>query len=218
MAVAWTGVGKVNAAMTTTLLIEHFQPSEVIVTGIAGTVNSKLGVGDVIIAEKSVQHDLGFWTEAGVESKGYKNRLTGEGNPVFFAADARLLDMAERAASGVTLKSVVIGGEERPAKVKKGVVATGDTFIMSPQKRAELRRRLSADVVEMEGAAVAQICYQQGISHIIIRGISDTADEKAVQDADTFENIACENSAAVVLKMMELMESQQLSGQGRQKQ
>jgi adenosylhomocysteine nucleosidase len=98
------------------------------------------------------------------------------------------------------------------------VVATGDTFIISAQKRDELRSRLGADAVEMEGAAIAQICYQRGIGHIVIRGICDTADKKALEDANTFQDIACNNSATVVLKMMELMESQQLLGQGRQKQ
>jgi adenosylhomocysteine nucleosidase len=203
--VAWTGVGKVNATMTTTLLIGHFQPSVVIVCGIAGAVNPELGVGDVVVAEKSVQHDLGLWTEAGFESKGFRNRLTGERNPVFFAADARLLDIAERAVEKVMLKSISIGVEERPAKVKKGLVATGDTFIMSPQKRSELRRRLGADMVEMEGAAIAQICHQRGIAHIVIRGISDTADEKAIADAENFQEIAAYNCASVVMQMVQLL-------------
>lgn len=206
--VTWTGIGKVNAAMTTTLFIEHFHPSEVIVCGIAGAINPQLCIGDVVIAEKSVQHDLGVWTEAGIENKGYDNRLTGKQNPTFFMADERLLDIAVRAKDKTTIKSVTIEEKERFPKVIKGVVVTGDTFIMSPQKKAEFQSRLGADAVEMEGAAIAQICYQRGIAHIIIRGISDTADEKATQDVDTFQNIAIENAAAIVCEMAELMKTQ----------
>jgi adenosylhomocysteine nucleosidase len=185
----------------------------VIVCGIAGAVNPELGVGDVVIAEKSVQHDLGLWTDSGVESRGFENRLTGKKNPVFFAADAKLLEIAERAAKGATLRGIRIEGKEKPAKVKRGVVVTGDTFIMSQRKKTELFGRLGADAVEMEGAAIAQICYQRGIAHIVIRGISDTADEKAAVDVDTFQNIAIENAAAVVCEMAELMATQARTGQ-----
>jgi adenosylhomocysteine nucleosidase len=210
--VTWTGVGKVHAAMTTSLFIEHFRPREVIVCGIAGAINPQLGVGDVVIAEKSAQHDFGFWSDAGVESRGFDNRLTGEQNPIFFAADARLLDIAMRAADQTVLKSIGNEGKQTQAKVKKGVVVTGDTFIMSPQKRVDLRERLGADAVEMEGAAIAQVCYQRGIPHLIIRGISDTADEKADKDVNTFQSIALGNAAAVTCKMMELKAVQQTAG------
>ena len=210
--VTWTGVGKINAAMTTTLFIEHFHPNEVIVCGIAGAINPQLSVGDVVIAEKSLQHDYGRWTDASIERSGTINRLTEKRNPKFFTADERLLDVAGRAGDQTSLKIITIEGKERPTKVIKGVVVTGDTFIMSPQKKAELRNRLGADAVEMEGAAIAQICYQRGISHIVIRGISDTADEKAVQDMGIFQNIAIENAAAVVCKMAELIKTQSQTG------
>ena len=75
--IAWTGIGKVNAAMTTTLLIEHFQPNKVIFTGIAGAVNQQLQPGDIVIAEKTAHHDMGtIWPE-GLFHKGVKNRLDG---------------------------------------------------------------------------------------------------------------------------------------------
>ncbi len=212
--IAWTGIGKVNAAMTGTLLMEHFRPREVIVCGMAGEMNPELQVGDVVIAETSCQHDLGFWTKTGIERKGYQDRLTNEFNPVFLAADERLFVAARRAGQEVTLRGTKSEGQARPAKVLTGVVVTGDTFIMSPQKRAELRSMLGADAVEMEGAAIAQICHQRNIPHIIIRAISDTADEKAMQQLNVFQKVACENAAAVVLEMMEVMQSQRLQ-QGR---
>ena len=82
--VAWTGVGKVNAAMTTTLLIEHFKPKHVIVTGIAGAVNPELKPGDIVIAKKTAHHDMGTVWPEGLFYKGVKNRLDGLENPVFF--------------------------------------------------------------------------------------------------------------------------------------
>ncbi len=202
-AVTWTGMGKVNAAATTALLVEHFRPGEVIVCGIAGAINPQLGVGDVVIAEKSAQHDLGLWSDAGIESKGADNRLTGQQNPVFFAADERLLAIALRAGDQTVLKSI----EGTQAKVKKGVVVTGDTFIMSPEKKVDLQKRLGADAVEMEGAAIAQVCYERGIPHLVIRGISDTADEKADKDVNTFQSIAIGNAVKVTCKTVELIQS-----------
>ena len=84
------------------------------------------------------------------------------------------------------------------------VVVTGDIFGASTAKRTELRERLGADAVEMEGAAVAQICYQQKIPCIVIRGISDKADEKALEDVEKYSKIAAENAASLVVKMIEI--------------
>ncbi len=195
--VAWTGMGKVNAAMTTTLLIEHFRPSEVIFTGIAGGINRDLRPGDIVIAEKTVQHDLGIFTEKGMQNTGETNPLNEKMNPVFFPADERLLKFAEMAAQKIALENIKTSiGERRPG-ILKGVVATGDIFVSSSAKCAELRKRLGADAVEMEGAAVAQICYQQEVPCIIIRSISDNADENAQEDMNKFYIMAARNSAAL---------------------
>jgi adenosylhomocysteine nucleosidase len=205
VAVTWTGIGKVNAAATTAILIEYFRPREVIVCGIAGAINPQLGVGDVVIAEKSAQHDLGFWSDAGIESRGFDSRLTGQKNPVFFAADEKLFATAMRAGNQTVLKGVATDGKQTQAKVKKGIVVTGDTFIMSQQKKIDLQKRLGADAVEMEGAAIAQVCYERGVPCLVIRAISDTADEKADKDVNTFMNIAIENEVKVTCKTVELM-------------
>jgi adenosylhomocysteine nucleosidase len=87
--VAWTGVGKINAAMTTTLLIEHSKPSRIIFTGIAGGANPQLHPGYIVIAEKTAYHDMGTLWPDGLYRRGVKNRLTGWENPVFFPADER---------------------------------------------------------------------------------------------------------------------------------
>ena len=203
--IAFTGIGKVNAAMTTTLLIEHFQPDKVIFTGIAGAVNRQLQPGDIVIAEKTAHHDMGtIWPE-GLFHKGVKNRLDGWENPVFFDADERLLRLAERAAEQVELSSIQIISGQRTPKVVKGVVVTGDAFIASTDKCIELRKKLGADAVEMEGAAVAQLCYQRGIGYLVIRSISDNADEGAVLDKQTFYIMAAKNSSSLVIELVGLL-------------
>jgi len=203
--IAFTGIGKVNAAMTTTLLIEHFQPNKVIFTGIAGAVNQQLQPGDIVIAEKTAHHDMGTIWPDGLFHKGVKNRLDGWENPVFFDADERLLRLAEHAAEQVELSSIQIISGQRTPKVVKGIVVTGDAFIASTDKCIELRKKLGADAVEMEGAAVAQLCYQRGIGHLIIRSISDNADEGAVLDKQTFYIMAAKNSSSLVIELIGLL-------------
>ena len=203
--IAYTGIGKVNAAMTTTLLIEHFKPDKVIFTGIAGAVNRQLQPGDIVIAEKTAHHDMGTVWPEGLFHKGVKNRLSGWENPVFFDGDEQLLKLAERAAQQVELRSIRIISGQRSPKVVKGVVVTGDSFIASAEKCAELRKKLNADAVEMEGAAVAQLCFQRGIGYLVIRSISDNADEGAVLDKQTFYLLAAKNSSSLVIEMLGLL-------------
>ena len=200
--VAWTGVGKVNAAMTTTLLFEHFKPKHVIVTGIAGAVNPELRPGDIVIATKTAHHDMGTVWPEGLFFKGVKNRLDGLENPVFFPADEELLKVARRAVDHIKLKAIETVTDSKPPKIITGVVVTGDSFIASAGKCAELRKRLDADAVEMEGAAVAQMCYQRRIGCLVIRSMSDNADEGAVFDKQMFYLLAAGNSADFVAEMM----------------
>jgi len=206
--VAWTGIGKVNAAMTTTLLIEHFRPNEVIFTGVAGGINPELSPGDIVIAEKTAQHDSGTLWPDGFEYRGARNPFDGWRNPVFFPADERLLKLAERAAEQVELETIKTSIGERAPRIVKGVVVTGDVFVASPEKCIELCNELGADAVEMEGAAVAQICYQQGIPCLVIRSISDKADEKAREDLGMFHTMAAKNSARLVAGIVELLGSE----------
>lgn len=205
--VAWTGIGKVNAAMTTTLLIEHFRPSEIIFSGIAGGVNPQLQPGDIVIAAETAHHDMGILGEDGFYNRGVINPLDGHRNPVYLLADKRLLKLAEQAAEQVKLETIKTTVGERTPRIIKGVVVTGDVFVASPAKAAELRDMLNADAVEMEGAAVAQICYQRRIPHLVVRSISDKADKTARMDSMMFQEMAAKNSAALIAKITELLSS-----------
>ena len=206
--VAWTGIGKVNAAMTTTLLIEHFRPGGVIFSGIAGGVNPQLSPGDIVIAVETAHHDMGILEEEGFYNRGVINPLDGDRNPVYLPADKRLLKLAEQAAEQVELEKIKTTLGERIPKVIKGVIVTGDVFVASPTKCKELRDMLNADAVEMEGAAVAQICYQRRIPHLVVRSISDKADQSAREDSMMFQEMAAKNSAALITRIAELLASQ----------
>jgi adenosylhomocysteine nucleosidase len=207
--VAWTGVGKVNAAMTTTLLLEHFRPTQVVFTGVAGAVDPNLEPGDIMIARQTAYHDMGTLSPTGLEYGGVRNPLTkdptSDPNPVFFPADPALLTAAERAAQTLTLDRSALRPGERPAKVVVGTVVTGDTFVASREKCAALRRSLGASAVEMEGAAVAQLCFQRHIGCLIIRSISDSADESAIVDKQLFYETAVKNSTHLVTEIARIL-------------
>lgn len=205
--IAWTGIGKVNTAMTTTLLIEHFKPNEIIFTGIAGGINPELAPGDIVIAEQTAYHDMGIMWPDEFEYRGVINPFYGRRNPVFFPADGRLLELAEKAAKQVELMAIDTREEKAAPKIVKGVIVTGDVFIASSQKCNQLRQQLKADAVEMEGAAVAQICYQRKIPHLVIRSISDKGDEKAREDSMMFQEMAAKNSACLIIEIVRLLGS-----------
>lgn len=111
--IARTGVGKVNAAMTATLIIEHFHPNQVIFTGVAGGLNPDLQLGDIVIAEKTAQHDLGRLESSEMENMGVKNPINGKRNPVFFPADSELLQTAEAARENLELNPLQTPQGER---------------------------------------------------------------------------------------------------------
>jgi adenosylhomocysteine nucleosidase len=199
--VATSGVGKVNAAMVATLLIERFSPVEVLFTGIAGAIHPDLKPGDLVIGEKTAQHDLGNLTAEGFQLRGMRNPVDWNRNPVYLDADPRLLTLAESAAEHLEFPKVKVGDEERVPRVVRGVIVTGDVFVSSPAKKEELRKTMNASAVDMEGAAVAQICRQFGVPCLVIRGISDSAETNARQQAGMYLGAAVRNSAQLVAEI-----------------
>ncbi|MBU0754922.1 MAG: 5'-methylthioadenosine/adenosylhomocysteine nucleosidase [Planctomycetes bacterium] len=199
--IALTGVGKVNAAMTTTLLIDHFHPQEVIFTGVAGSLNPAVLPGDIVIATATIQHDLGDMTPEGVQCFGVRNPLTDIRNPVRFESDPGLLERAEAARRSVEFEPVFPEQDTRMPRVHKGIIVTGDVFITSTPKKESIRHELVAEAVEMEGAAVAQVCYQHKVPCLVIRAISDCSDETAEQDFQRFFETAARNANRVVYGM-----------------
>jgi len=194
------GMGKVNAAMTATLLIDHFRPSEVIFSGVAGSLNPDLGPGDIVLGEKSAQHDYGEITATGFTANPIEKNI-----PLFMNAPERLLSLAELAAKDTAMERVPTTQGERLPRIIRGVIVTGDVFVASSVKTAELRKIFNADAVEMEGAAIAQVCWKQKVPCLIIRCICDKADASAIADFERFLKSAATNSSKLTMSLMGLL-------------
>lgn len=186
VAVVKCGVGKVNAARCTQLMIDGFSPEVIINTGIAGAIADDLGVGDVIISDKLVQYDVDG-TGLGYP-KGYLFNGVSPDKPTFFYADEKaktvLLSSAKKIAAG--------------RKVRCGTIATADIFVSSFELKDSIRDEFSADVAEMEGAAIAHTAQYAGVPFAVLRTASDKADGSAHVDIVSFGKEASDLSAAII--------------------
>jgi adenosylhomocysteine nucleosidase len=163
-----SGIGKVAAATTTTLLLDRFDVSALLFTGVAGGLREGVKVGDVVIGDALLQHDL----DASPIFPCWEVPLTGKSR---FAADAHWSDTLARAAQS--------GGHA----VHRGLIVSGDRFVATSAESAALRTALpDALAVEMEGAAVAQVCHDFGRPFAVMRTISDRADDSAPGDFSRF--------------------------------
>ena len=149
---AYSGVGKVNAAAHTQYLIDHFQVECIFLIGVAGAINPDIHVGDIIISERAIEYD--FW-----QSQWYK-------------ANQGLIEAAVNAAKRLRLTGKILAGS----------VLTGDQPCVDASKKSQLQQHFAGDCVEMEGAAVAHVCWMNAVPFVIIRAISDLASEKAIDE------------------------------------
>ena len=198
--IAETGIGKTNAAMTTAFMLAYFQPERVLFTGIAGGTNPDLQPGDIVIARQTGYHDYHSITFDQRATNQTRNAVSKQMNPAYFPADSLLLIKALTAAKETPFES--IPATHRPPSVVTGTVVTGDEFVNSEVRVSQLRTDHNADATEMEGAAVAQVCYQQRVPCLVIRSLSDRANGNARQDMLTFYKIAARNSANLVMKIV----------------
>jgi len=178
-------IGKVAAAATTAILLERFAPRAIVMTGLAGAVDPRLAIGDIVIADQLIHHDL----DARPLFPRHQVPLLGVSE---LDADRALSDrLAAAAAAFVPPPEVTALGITAP-RVWRGLVASGDQFFASSEALAALRALLPAALaVEMEGAAVAQVCHEHGVPFAIARVISDTADHRAALDFGRFLRDAC---------------------------
>lgn len=173
-----SGIGKVNAAAATALLVSRFSPDCVINTGSAGGLGEGLKVGDIVIGVQTAHHDVDL-TAFGYEI-GQVPQL-----PRFFVSDESLVQAARNAAAAF-----------EGAAVKQGLIVSGDQFVHSSERTAEIRAAFpEVQAVEMEAAAIAQTCARFGVPFVVVRAISDAADEKADISFDEFLQIAGKHSA-----------------------
>ena len=184
--VARCRVGKVNAAMCAQILIDMYGVDCVINTGVAGAIANVLDIGDVVISSDLVQHDF---DTCGVGDAPYTNPSIDES---FFKADERLIKIAKTACDAALLRN----------KAYVGRIATGDQFVMSNDVKARIWDDLGGMCVEMEGAAIGQVCYLNNVPFVVIRSISDKADNSAHVAFETFVDEASNISALVVEGML----------------
>jgi len=192
-------VGKVNAAITTTLMIAYFKTQQIIFSGIAGAIDSTLAPGDIVIATQVAYHDYGIVTDSGMRYNATRNASTMQANPMYFNCDSTLVNNAIDATKKLTLEKVKREEGDFIPLIKKGIVVTGDVFVAGEIHTRRLSADLHASATEMEGAAIAQTCYQQNIPFLIIRSISDKANSKAATDIRIFYEVAAKNAAMLVV-------------------
>lgn len=197
--VALTGIGKVNAAITTTLVLEHFHPSEVLFSGIAGGVDPALSPGDLVIGEKIAYHDYGTLTPDSMEHRPTRNPYNNEENPLYFPCNDSLVKIAEKISQQLILEKPTNREGQSTPRIISGIIVTGDVFVSSRPATQLLHRQMNAEATEMEGAAIAQTCWQQGVPFLVIRSLSDDAGSKAYQDVKKFYQVAARNSARLVM-------------------
>jgi len=180
-----SGIGKVNAAIGTTLLLDRFKPSCVINTGSAGGFDPSLKVGDVVISDEVRHHDVDL-TVFGYEI-GQMARM-----PAAYLADELLLKVAEES----------IAQFENTA-CQRGLIATGDAFMSDPDHVERVRVNFpTMKAAEMEAAAIAQTCYRFDVPFLVIRALSDIAGQESNVSFDQFIETASENSAQMVLAII----------------
>lgn len=185
-----SGIGKVNAAMSTTILLERFNPDYVVNTGSAGGLNPELNVGDVVISTEVRHHDVDV-TVFGYEY-GQVPQL-----PAAFEAKPELVAIAESCAKEIS-----------DVKVTKGLITTGDSFISRPEQAESIRSKFTnLQAVEMEASAIAQVAYQYGTPFVIIRSLSDIAGKESNISFDQFLETAAVHSATLVMKIVSALKN-----------
>ena len=180
-----SGIGKVNAGICSQILVDRYQVEGIINTGIAGSLRNEINIGDIVLATVAVQHDVdatGFGYPLGeIPQMGIKE----------FPADEKLRALAEECSKKANPDIQVFCGR----------VASGDQFISNKEKKNWIQDNFDAYCTEMEGAAIAQAAYLNNIPYLVVRAISDKADDSANMDYSEFEVKAVKNS----VRLMEAM-------------
>ena len=180
------GVGKVNAALCAQILCDCYGVTAIVNTGIAGSLCSELDIGDLVISRDAIHHDfdLRFWGRPVGQVPGF--------DVTAFPADGKLMELAFGAAESVN-----------PGHNRIGRVASGDQFICSREQKEMIIANTQAICAEMEGASIAHAAYRNGGPFVILRAISDKADDSAEMDYPTFEAIAAQRCAQVTMLLAE---------------
>lgn len=180
---AYSKIGKVHSALSASVMILHFGAERLIFSGVAGGLNPKLKVGDLIIASKLCQYDVD------ISAFGHPLGFIPESS-VYIPADPKLNALAKEVA------------KEKGINLYEGIIASGDSFVASAEKKQWIIQNFKADAVEMEGASVANVCHLFKVPFCILRSISDSADGEADVSFDEFLQSSAKRSADFVTAML----------------
>ena len=184
-----SGIGKVNAGLCTQILVDDYKIDAVINTGIAGSLKNQIDIGDIVLSSDALYHDMdatGFGYDFGVVPRMESS---------VFKGDVRLINLAKECCERVN----------PDINVHIGRVVSGDQFISDKAKKDWINEHFDGYCTEMEGAAIAQAAYLNQIPSLIIRAISDKADDSANMDYSVFEAKAVEHSVRLMAAMLEAM-------------
>lgn len=181
------GVGKVNAARTTQILIDRFDLNYVINVGSAGSVVEDLNVKDIVIGKELVQYDFDI-SQIGNYEKG---EICDVGK--FFKSDENLIKLCE-----TTIEEL----KDRDFNIKIGRIGSADIFCADTNRADIIRKEFDVECVEMEGAAIGQVCFLDGIPFLVIRGISDTSNGNNKIDFHTYLKIASKTAAEILKNLI----------------
>lgn len=177
------GVGKVNAAMCALMLIERYKPDLVLNSGVAGSLSPIVGIGDIVVATKSVEHDMN-----GTALGDRQGEITfPDGNMMFFECDKQASTLLASICKKIP-----------DTKVAQGIIASGDIFVSDRKQRFKINDRFGALACEMEGAAIGHVCVRCEVPYGIIRAISDDLDENKGMDFVKFCELASKKTVAAV--------------------
>ena len=183
------GVGKVNAAMSTQLMIDLYHPDVIVNSGIAGSLSRDIRIGDIVISDDCVEHDMDG-TEMGDPP--------GE---IWFNDEKRIDLPADKAVADRLEKACAVLSD---TAVFRGRIASGDTFVAAHERRQRIADLFGALACEMEGAAVGHVCYRNGVPYAVLRCISDDFNENEFVDFMKFRTVAAEKSIRVIAEFIRL--------------
>lgn len=178
--VAVCGVGKVNAARCAEAMILKYSPDIIINTGVGGALDESLNIGDIVVSESVTQHDMD---------------TSPLGDPLGFLSTPPLVFIP---ADQVNAEILCENASELGLTAVKGIIASGDQFICTPEKKDFIKSNFGAIVCEMEGAAIGHVCYLSGVPFVVLRAISDGSNDNSAIDFPTFAKMAADNSASLL--------------------
>ncbi len=197
------GIGKVNTALTATLLCDRFACRLIVFTGVAGGLDPDLHIGDVVIADGTVQHDAGVIEDERIQT--YQAGHVPFFNPtdqLGYPVDPALLAKVKAALDGFEAGVVTASGGSRPARIAYGTILSGDQYLHCEVTRERLFRQLGGRAIEMEGGALGQVAKAFGVPYLDIRALSDLAGKESRFDFARFVDEVAASSARILRRLL----------------